>query len=196
MGRQWHWEMVTMKSVAANQMTTNNFYVGHMVPILHYRSVILTELDSSSLTLNTWYHVVVTVTPNPAVVDPTSDNCCHRLRLISMELQVSQLLRISCTEICLSTSLLSSEIIVGRLMHLFNGWMKGFYYYDYSLPLEAIEVHYLLPRPPIMELTFSTDPRLAGWVVGDTSNFHYNWIAADGFTSRDFGVESSESQLC
>ena len=43
---------------------------------------------------------------------------------------------------------------------LFTGSIDSFYYYNYALSAEQVNVRYLLPRFPVFDLSFSNDPRL------------------------------------
>ena len=67
----------------------------------------------------------------------------------------------------------------------FRGYIDDFFYYDYPLSSEAVLAHYVVNRPPVYELTFSTDPRLvlgygAGGANGrQASFFTYNWTNVD-----------------
>ena len=69
--------------------------------------------------------------------------------------------------------------------HDFRGFIDDFFYYDYPLSAEAVLAHYVLNRPPVYELTFSTDPRLALGLGAPGQNgrqpgwFTYNWTNVD-----------------
>ena len=43
---------------------------------------------------------------------------------------------------------------------LFTGSIDSFYFYGYALSAEQVNVRYLLPRFPVFDLSFSSDPRL------------------------------------
>ena len=58
----------------------------------------------------------------------------------------------------------------------FNGIIDDFFYYDYPLSAEAVLAHFILPRPPVYELTFSTDPRLIGTRL---PSYNYSWSDRD-----------------
>ena len=58
----------------------------------------------------------------------------------------------------------------------FGGWLDDFFYYDYPLSQEAVLAHYVLPRPPIYELTFSSDPRL---IQFQNYSYTYSWNEFD-----------------
>ena len=60
----------------------------------------------------------------------------------------------------------------------FVGWIDDFFLYDYPLSPEAVLAHLVLPRPPVYELTFSTDPRRI--FFGRPNNFFtYQWTNVD-----------------
>ena len=68
---------------------------------------------------------------------------------------------------------------------LLNGMIDAFYYYNYALSAEQAAVHYLLPRPPVFDLSFAVDPRP---FVGLTpAQAGYQWVTAD---SSDFNGTS------
>ena len=58
----------------------------------------------------------------------------------------------------------------------FYGWLDDFFYYDYPLSAEAALVHYVLPRPPIYELTFASDPRE---IQQQPYTYTYSWSTVD-----------------
>ena len=60
----------------------------------------------------------------------------------------------------------------------FVGWIDDFFLYDYPLSPEAVLAHYVLPRPPVYELTFSTDPRSI-YPGYPASYFTYQWTGVD-----------------
>ena len=58
----------------------------------------------------------------------------------------------------------------------FSGYVDDFFYYDYPLSAEAVLAHFILPRPPVYELTFSSDPRLIG---ARQATYTYAWSDSD-----------------
>jgi hypothetical protein len=60
---------------------------------------------------------------------------------------------------------------------LFRGSIDSFYYYDYALSGEQINVHRRLPRPPLFDLSFSYDPRIR--LGGFASSYSYRWQEYD-----------------
>ena len=58
----------------------------------------------------------------------------------------------------------------------FSGYIDDFFYYNYPLSAEAVLAHFILPRPPVYELTFSTDPRLIGQRL---ARYNYSWSDRD-----------------
>ena len=56
------------------------------------------------------------------------------------------------------------------------GWIDDFFWYDYPLGAEEVLAHYVLPRPPVYELTFSHDPRL---IQNAAYNYTYRWTDVD-----------------
>ena len=65
-----------------------------------------------------------------------------------------------------------------------RGYIDDFFYYDYPLSSEAVLAHFVVNRPPVYELTFSTDPRLVlGYGAGGGGRpaqfFSYNWTNID-----------------
>ena len=56
---------------------------------------------------------------------------------------------------------------------LFEGMIDSFYYYNYPLSQEQINAHILLPRPPVFDLSFSSDPRLL--LPNAPSTYNYSW---------------------
>ena len=67
----------------------------------------------------------------------------------------------------------------------FYGWIDDFFWYDFPLGQEEVLAHYVLPRPPVYELTFSHDPRL----VQNPNNVNFNWTYQ--WTDRDEGDTSN-----
>ena len=61
----------------------------------------------------------------------------------------------------------------------FSGLVDDFFYYDYPLSAEAVLAHFILPRPPVYELTFSTDPRL----ITRQASYTYAWSDATSTTA-------------
>ena len=60
---------------------------------------------------------------------------------------------------------------------LFEGMIDSFYYYNYPLSQEQINAHILLPRPPVFDLSFSSDPRLL--LPQSSSYYNYSWQEFD-----------------
>ena len=56
---------------------------------------------------------------------------------------------------------------------LFEGMIDSFYYYNYPLSQEQINAHILLPRPPVFDLSFSSDPRLL--LPQPPAYYNYSW---------------------
>ena len=56
---------------------------------------------------------------------------------------------------------------------LFEGMIDSFYYYNYALSQEQINAHILLPRPPVFDLSFSSDPRLL--LPQPAAYYNYSW---------------------
>ena len=85
----------------------------------------------------------------------------------------------------------------------FNGWIDTFAYYNYGLSSEAVKVHFVIPRPPTYEVTFSRNPALSlssgtptyGWTATDTSDassvaLYHNGILTLSGTSQYANLSS------
>ena len=93
----------------------------------------------------------------------------------------------------------------------FSGYVDDFFYYDYPLSAEAVKAHFILPRPPVYELTFSTDPRAIqnprpaaftyGWSDRDLNDganitkFHDGHLVLTGDSFIDMAMVSGPSSV-
>ena len=76
---------------------------------------------------------------------------------------------------------------------LFQGRIDSFYYYDHALSTEQVNVHYRLPKPPVLDLSFSADPR---WLLGgDINQYTYAWQEYDATDSYNNGTRSHSGHL-
>ena len=76
---------------------------------------------------------------------------------------------------------------------LFQGSIDSFYFYNYALSAEQVNVHIVVPRPPIFDLSFSSDPRLL--LGGATAAYDYSWQEFDPADSYANGTQYHTGHL-
>ena len=128
---------------------------------------------------NTWQHVVVTIRQKNRF-DIQSNNSAEIDIYVDGKLYVRQM---SAT---LPAMLARMNCWIGRSEwkaydpnntdEYFYGWIDDFFWYDYPLGQEEVLAHFVLPRPPVYELTFSHDPRL---IQAAAYNYTYSWSTVD-----------------
>jgi len=119
---------------------------------------------------NTWQHIVVTIAQK-SLADSTSSSAGE------INIYIDGILKSSTANAYLLRDVIRSECFIGRRGwgtgdQFFSGWIDDFFYYNYPLSGEQAAVHFVLQRPPIYELTFSTDPRK---ITGSRLNYTYSW---------------------
>ena len=139
----------------------------------------LNSVAFNAITVNSWQHVVVTVrqkrrydydSPDSAEISIYVDG-----RLYSQNPNTWLPRNVSRAQCYIG---LSEWYVSGNSPNdgHFSGWLDDFFVYDYPLSQEAILAHYVLPRPPIYELTFSSDPRL---IQSAQYNYTYSYSESD-----------------
>ena len=145
----------------------------------------LNSIAYNAITVNNWQHIVVTVrakrrgdydSPDSAEINIYVDGALYSNN--SNTWLPRQVVRRNCF-IGLSEWYLAGQSTGDGF---FSGWLDDFFYYDYPLSAEAVLAHYVLPRPPVYELTFSSDPRL---VQGQAYNYTYSWTDRDPRDTSD-----------
>ena len=139
----------------------------------------------NALRTGVWYHVVIVIAVNNATADTTSSSSATLTVYFNSTQQIA-------ASTYLPQYVPRPNAFLGRSLweydgdQRFQGLMHGFYQYDYTLSQEAVQAHFVLPRPPVYELVFATDPRTDDWAsLVPSASFSYCWLAQDG---RHYGV--------
>ena len=144
----------------------------------------LNSIAYNAITPNSWQHIVVTVrqkrrydydSPDSAEINVYVDG-----RLYSNNSNTYLPRHVNRTQCWIGVSEWYLAGLTGD--GFFSGWLDDFFYYDYPLSAEAVLAHYVLPRPPVYELTFSSDPRLIQSMQYD---YTYSWTDRDPADSSD-----------
>ena len=144
----------------------------------------LNSIAYNAITVNNWQHIVVTVrqkrrfdydSPDSAEINIYVDG-----RLFSNNSNTWLPRNVNRSQCYIG---LSEWTVAGSSQDgYFSGWVDDFFYYDYPLSPEAVLAHYVLPRPPVYELTFSSDPRL---IQQPNYDYTYSWTDRDPRDTSD-----------
>ena len=158
----------------------DNLFVANIGSTTDLRATIMTNNVEETVTApravhpNSWQHIVVSVAKR---VQNANNNGAIISLYVDGRLMANQ-----------STTAVLPRVVERRNCWLgksnwevdsnFVGWIDDFFLYDYPLSAEAVLAHLVLPRPPVYELTFSTDPRQiqAG---RNAAFFTYTWTSLD-----------------
>ena len=133
-----------------------------------------------------WQHMVLSLQQlNPSVTSGTGAANCSIF--ISGQLAYSMLCNVP-QWVARPNGYLARSPDVNNLRHW--GEIDAFYLYNYALSAEAVAIHYVLPRAPLMELVFDRDPQ----VVTSRTTSAYSWSAAVGSHNGVLGLLSASSQ--
>ena len=130
---------------------------------------------------NTWQHVVVTIRQKSRY-DQNSNNSAE------IDIYVDGRLFVRQNQATLPAMVNRVNCWIGKSEwkaanpastdEYFYGWIDDFFWYDYPLGQEEVLAHFVLPRPPVYELTFSHDPRLIQ-NPNLNLNYTYRWTNVD-----------------
>jgi len=156
--------------ILSNVGTSNDFRAAF------YRSGAVensTALAAKSIYPNTWQHIVATIAQKSA-------NDASSATAAEINIYIDGALVFKNPATYLLRDVARSQCWIGKSEWsqdgYFSGWIDDFFVYNYAISAEQVAVHYVLERPPIYELTFSSDPRLiVKTQPNPPSTFTYAW---------------------